>query len=362
MLAAATGYGTVFGRLSAGVEFSCSIDNQNVGYCFGNNFDGQLGQNNLKRYSSPAVILGGHKWAQISAGDWHTCGMTTENDAYCWGFNGDGRCGIGNTKTPIMTPAKVKGNYKWKMISAGYFYSCGVRTDGAVFCWGKNNYGRLGNGQLNGNETVPVRVGKETDWVQVFAGGDHTCALKTDKSVWCWGNNEEGQLGSGKTPKELPVSAVPVKVKGSYKYLSNSSKFACGILTNGEGVCWGSNAQGNLGSGKNVSYAINPTKIKSSGLWRQLTAGQFVGCGIKSDNSGWCWGAGNLTPTKVNGSPWITMTAGDWNALGVVQNGTGFAWWENEWGEGGVGYTGFLKKPTPMVGGTKWGPPPMVGK
>lgn len=354
---AASGYGTVFGRFSAGVEFSCALDTAGKGYCFGNNFDGQLGTGNLKRYSSPEPVLGDYTWAQISAGDWHSCGMTVDQDAYCWGYNADGRCGLGNTKSPILKPELVKGNYKWKFISAGYFYSCGVRRDGALFCWGKNNYGRLGNGKVGGNYTTPQRVGKDVDWVNVLAGGDHTCALKADKSVWCFGNNEEGQLGVGKTPKELPISAVPVKVQGTYKYLSNSSKFACAIKTDGTGVCWGSNAWGNLGIGKNGSYAIKPTKIKSSGLWRQLSCGQFVGCGIKSDNTGWCWGAGYLTPLKFKPDGWITMTAGDWNGSGVNANGTAYSWWENEWGEGGVGYTGYLKKPTEVVGGTKWAPP-----
>jgi alpha-tubulin suppressor-like RCC1 family protein len=329
----------------------------------GNNFDGQLGSGNLKRYSSPNPIVGDLRWAQISSGDWHSCGMTETNDAYCWGYNGDGRCGIGSKKTPILTPTPVAGNYKWKMISAGYFYSCGVRRDGAAFCWGKDNYGRIGSGVIDrSNYTTPHRVGTDTDWVQVFAGGDHTCGLKTDKTVWCWGNNEDGQLGVGKSPKDLPASATPIKVKGTYKYLSNSSKFACAIQTDGVGVCWGSNAWGNLGTGKNGSYAISPVKIKSGGLWRQVVAGQFVGCGIKSDNTGWCWGAGYLSPIKFKPDGWISITAGDWSASGVNANGTAYSWWENEWGEGGVGKPGYLKTPTEVVGGAKWGPPAMNGK
>jgi hypothetical protein len=93
-----------------------------------------------------------------------------------------------------------------------------------------------------------------------------------------------------------------------------------------------------------------------------VSAGQFVGCGIKSDNTGYCWGAGYLTPLKFKPDGWVTMTAGDWNGSGVNANGTAYSWWENEWGEGGVGYTGYLKKPTEVVGGTKWAPPSAIGK
>lgn len=236
-----------------------------------------------------------------------------------------------------------------------------MRKDGALFCWGKNNYGRIGNGQLEGNYTAPVRIGSDKDWVEVQAGGDHTCGRKTDRTLWCWGNNEDGQLGLDKTKKELPYSAVPVKLPGLYKYLSSNSKYSCAIKPDGNLFCWGSNVQGQLGIGKKVNYTTKPTKVQGAGIWRQVSTGQFVTCGIKSDNKGYCWGAGLYSPTEIKeGERWISMAAGDWNGLGVTIAGSAYAWWENEWGEGGVGKTGYLKEPTEVIGGPIWGPPGSV--
>ena len=331
------------------------VDNSNVGYCCGNNFDGQLGQGNFKRYNVPTPLLGNITWRTISAGDWHACGLALNGDAYCWGYNEDGRCGIGSTKSPLTKPTKVAGGFKWKQISAGYFYSCGVREDGAAFCFGKNNYGRLGDGQVVGNTSSPVQVGKDKDWVEMLAGGDHTCGRKKDRTVWCFGSNNEGQLA--RPPEKLLFSTKPIKVPGTYKFLTSNSKYACGIKPSGEGMCWGSNVWGQLGLNKKVNQTYVPSKIASPGTWRQLAAGQFVTCGIKSDNTGHCWGAGYLAPIRFKPDGWVTMVAGDWNGAGVFANGSAAAWWENEWGEGGVGRVGYLKEPTPVVGGSVWGPP-----
>ncbi|KAH7624648.1 putative Ultraviolet-B receptor UVR8 [Nannochloris sp. 'desiccata'] len=348
----------VYGRMSAGVEFSCALDNKNKAYCFGNNFSGQIGVGDFKKYDTPQLVKGGHTWKMIGAGDWHTCGLTTAGDAYCWGYNTDGRCGSGNFRHPITTPNKVVGGYKYKWISTGYWYTCAIRNDGAMYCWGKEKYGRMGQISAEKNYTSPVRVGKDNDWAEVYAGGDHTCAMKTDRTVWCFGNNEKGSLGVGKTYRELKTSAKPLKVAGKYRSLSSNSRYACGVTITGKGVCWGSNLWKMLGTGS-AADANKPTPVAGGGTWLQISAGQFVTTGIKSGNVGYYWGKNYATPQKFKGpsGPYITLSSGDWNALGVVANGTGYAWAENEHGEGGVGYIGYLQKPTRIVGGAIWGPP-----
>ena len=176
--------------------------------------------------------------------------------------------------------------------------------------------------------------------------------------MWCFGNNDDGQLGVGKTKKELPYSAVPVQVPGLYKYLASNSKYSCAIKPDGNLFCWGSNVQGQLGIGKKSDSVNKPTKVQGAGIWRQVSTGQFVTCGIKSDNKGYCWGAGLVAPVEMKeGERWISMTAGDWNGLGVTVSGTAYAWGENEWGEAGVGKIGKLDQPTEVVGGPIWGPP-----
>ena len=329
----------------------------------GHNPDGQLGLGDKKNRIVPTKIPG-IKWKTIGAADWANCGLALNGTGYCWGYNADGRAGTGNFKTPLLTPQKVKAAWSWKFLTPGYFYACGIRggdsLDGALYCWGKNNHGRLGNGKFTGNENLPVRVGNKTDWVSVYPGGDHTCAMRKDNSVWCFGNNEDGQLGVGKTRKELPYSTTPVKVVGGpWKSFSSNSKFTCLINMKDEGMCFGSNEWGQLGVGTKGDYYTKPTKIKASGTWKQLSCGQFATCGIKGDSTAWCWGTGFTKPLqfKAGNNKFITVVAGDWSAGGVTSDGKAYALWENEWGEGGVNSTKYLEKFTPMVGGGKWGPP-----
>jgi len=338
---------TVFGLISCGVEHTCGIK-QGQALCWGLNEDGEMGDGTLKSKYVPTPVKGGGTWLQISAGDWHSCGLKSDRTAWCWGYNGDGRAGTGGKKDTLSQPTPVKTGGTWKMIDSGFFMSCGVKTNGYAYCWGKNNYGRLGTGKSS-NASVPTRVDGGGEWAEAFAGGDHSCGRKMNGDGYCWGSNDQGQLGVGKSPA---YSLSPVQVPGKWKSVIANGKISCGIKINGNGYCWGSNKEGQLGTGK-TAEEFTPKRIIGGGKWAQLSPGQFLTCGIKTDNSGWCWGTGYTKPLKIAGS-WAEISAGDWNACGIRTDGTAWCWWENSNGEGGVGKIGYLKQPTQIVDGTGW--------
>ena len=137
---------------------------------------------------------------QISAGSMHTCALDRNGDVWCWGYNYTGQLGTGNNESTTV-PVRVSGLPRPAVaIGLGDYHTCAVLEDGSVWCWGANYWGELGNGK-NGwesNSNVPVKVlGLPARAHIVVEGYEHTCALLEDGSVWCWGGNQAGELGIG---------------------------------------------------------------------------------------------------------------------------------------------------------------------
>src|SRR6185437_15867155 len=146
-------------------------------------------------------------------------------------------------------------------ILAGFDHSCGLRTDGAAFCWGNNDVGQLGDKSLTSRLT-PVPVFGGFVFKQLVAGAFHTCGLTTAGQAYCWGLGEDGQLGSG---RQLPTSAVPVAVAGGYEFasLGSGSYHTCGLTTAGKAYCWGWNDYGQLGTGT-FSSELEPVAVQTT--------------------------------------------------------------------------------------------------
>lgn len=227
--------------------------------------------------------------AAISAGDQHTCIMTTAGGMKCWGSNSSGQLGNGSTTqvlTPMDVPSLVSGV---SAISAGQQHTCAVTVGGGVKCWGKNQFGRLGDGSSI-DRLVPTDVtGIASGAAAVSAGGNHSCALMVDASVKCWGDNAYGQLGDGTITQRL----APVDVSG----LANVSEIRTGrdyhtcSLTQGGGMkCWGGNFSGQLGDGtttRRYSPIDVPTltsSVAAIGLNNNHT------CAVTADSGLKCWG------------------------------------------------------------------------
>ena len=175
-------------------------------------------------------------------------------------------------------------------------YTCGVQTNKTLWCWGDNQHGGLGNGTQN-NGTAPVEV-VGMDWVSVATGGWHTCGIKADHSLWCWGWNADGELGNGTTQD----SASPVQIGGS-TWASVAAgagidgEHTCAVKLDGSLWCWGANALGQLGVGSTTSSAT-PVQVGSA-TWTNVSGGAAHTCGVQGDGTLWCWG--DLSLCKYRG-------------------------------------------------------------
>lgn len=265
---------------------------------WGLNTSGQLGINtSTGSRSTPVTILNSvHNWKQVSAANSNVIAIKTDGSLWTWGNNQFGQLGINNTinrSTPVTT---IIGGFDWEVCSAGRERSIAIKTDGSLWTWGNNPDGRLGiNRPVGANVLTPTLIfGGESGWKHVSAGSRHTAAIKTDGSLWTWGYNYNGELGIGDvgtgavTNRSTPVTTM---VGGNdWKQVSCGEASTAAIKTNGSLWTWGSNAYGELGLGDNISRNTPSTSLNATSDWLKVSAGRLSMSAIKFDGSLWSWG------------------------------------------------------------------------
>ncbi len=212
-------------------------------------------------------------------------------------------------------------------LTAGDRHACTVRG-GPLWCWGANDDGQVGVTDA-GLVLSPVQVGSERNWLTVSGGEVHTCGLRQGGSVWCWGGNGAGQLGQGDTssrhspsPVSLPAAAVQVQSKSS---------FSCALLDDASLWCWGTNYEGQLGLADRFPGVdqLSPVRVSSDAGWKTFSTGQGHACGIRLDGSMWCWGRNTeaMSGQKVDGgiqfrAPRRVGPESDWTQVDANQEYT----------------------------------------
>ncbi|MGI5182399.1 RCC1 domain-containing protein [Dactylosporangium sp. CA-152071] len=259
------GPATTWDRVTAGEYYGCATRTDTTLWCWGDNSQGNLGigsttqQNNPAQITSPAAT----GWASVSAGDNFTCATRIDTTLYCFGRNSDGQVGIGSTVSPQTTPVQVTSpsTTGWTAVSLGYRHACAIRTDQTLYCWGDGHAGRLGLGNGNGNgQPQPTQVPGSTWWA-VSLGADHSCAIKTDGSLWCWGSGSSGQLGAGTTADQSAPASVGSAT--TWRTVSGGVRHTCAVQSVGTVWCWGSNALGQLGLGSGITTQTTPAQVNA---------------------------------------------------------------------------------------------------
>ena len=312
------GLGSGTAMLDGGAYHTCAVTNGGAVWCWGYNYDGELGDATTTDRATPVAVSGlGTGVAAVNAGGYHTCALTGAGAVWCWGYNLSGQLGDGTT-TDRATPVAVSSlGSGVAAVAAGGYHTCALTGAGAVWCWGGNYYGELGDGTTTSRRDTPVAVSGLASGVGgITAGNYHTCAVSGTGAVWCWGWNDVGQLGEGVAVWSTTPVAVSALASGAAGGISSGGTHTCALSSTGAVSCWGSNGSGQLGDG---TYTTRPTPAAVNGLGSgvvAVAAGGYHTCALTNAGAVWCWGS-SLSGQVGDG------TTGTYRLLPVAVTGLG---------------------------------------
>ena len=258
-------------------------------FLWGCNGQGRLGDYTTIDRSSPVSVAGGFTdWKQVSAGWCHSIGIRTNGTAWGWGDNGNGKLGDDTTINRSSPVSVVGGFTDWCQVGAGAAHSLGVKYDGTLWAWGCNVVGQLGD-NTSTNRSSPVSVvGGFTDWCQVSAGGQ-SLGVRTNGTAWAWGCNVCGRLGDNTTIHR----SSPISIVGGFTdwcQLSAGQEHSLGVRTNGTIWGWGDNGQGRLGDNTAIARSSPVSVVGGFTDWCQVSAGAYRSLGVRTNGTAWAWG------------------------------------------------------------------------
>ncbi len=345
---------------------------------FDYNNDGQVNQTEILYYPSHVGEIC-QKLKKIVVNEQSTCAISRTGKIYCWGSGLYGQLGNGAPFQLLPMEIDVSSlgiTNNFKEISAGLYYYCAIHDSGKIYCWGQNDEGVMGNGNNSTDYATPVEVnmagtGFTNDFKSLAAGLDiqwngtgHACAIHSTGQLFCWGNNDNGKLGTG----NMVDSATPILVNNSQFSspeiidVSAGHHHTCAIDSNEKLYCWGGNSFGALGNGNAADQSL-PVEVNVSSLgltnnFKKVSAGASHTCALHTNNKAYCWGIGmfgmlgngfdtnQLTPAEVGFSQAgfantiKDISAGIDSTCAIDINNKGFCWGNNEWGQLGIGFMG----------------------
>ncbi len=283
---------------------------------------------------------------EIAVGGAHACGLTQADAAVCWGNNAAGQLGDASVGATSAAPTLVAHATGFASLVAGSDFSCGLTQSGSAVCWGLNNKGQLGAGRTAGAPT-PAAVAGDRTFTALAAGARHACGVVSDGSVWCWGDNNAGQLGDGSTRG----ANAPRRVRGDvrFKTVAAGSDHTCGLSQAGQAFCWGDGFSGQIGRGARESQP-EPVPTETEARFTTLAAGGSHSCALTLTGRAYCWGANvageigdgskseRSRPVAVSGARAYTrIAAGNEHTCAVTGGGDAYCWGRNRDGQLGDG-------------------------
>lgn len=371
--------------------FTVALKTDGTLWGFGNNTFGQLGLGNTTALSSPVQVGTLTNWKQVSAARSYTAAIKTDNTLWTWGSNTIGVLGGLAAGTGIATdrssPVQIGTAYSWKQVSAGggsgSQYMMAVQNNGTLWAiGGYNNSGQFGDGSTT-TRSSPVQIGALTQWRQVSAGQAHTMAIQTDGTLWGWGDNTNGELGTPTYYWTAVSSPIQVGSLSTWSTVSPSGGYGIYAIKNdGTLWVWGSqqSAQNSLGLGTTTAITYSsPVQVGSLTNWSKISSSTTGAMAVKTDGTLWGWGnnargqIGNgstvftSSPVQVGTlSTWASVACKNTGAFSpgstaaIKTDGTLWVWGANESGQHGRGNTTRQSSPVQVGSLTNWAQVDMV--
>ena len=390
-------------QVAVGEGHACARKQDGSLWCWGGNNRGQLGDGTSSHQEEPVQVAGLAGASDVTVSSGFTCAIQSDAALRCWGANEYGQLGTGTNGTQTTPQAVASLQQGVAQLAAGYFSFCARKTDGSVWCWGRDTTALLANGspvyrpdpveisaldhsvtQVAAGEAgmvcaltsdggvwcwgqisnaqgyfdaqpAPGRIADlPPDIVEIAVGWGHACALAGAGTLWCWGRDDDGELGDGSTAlfgtDPLQVTALGHAVAHVVAEGANT----CAVLNDGTLWCWGANDVGQLGNGTTDDSAV-PVAVTALGTKVRQVSLSTTGhtCACLDDGSAWCWGSNDrgelgdgsqtasLFPEQVQGlGSVVEISAGASDTCARTADGVLWCWGRNSVGQLGVGRAG----------------------
>jgi alpha-tubulin suppressor-like RCC1 family protein len=322
-----TTFGIVSGHsdlveIAGGREHVLALDLSGGVWAWGDNAKGQIGVGDKVDRLRPTAVTSIASAAAVAVGHYHSMALLPDGTVRAWGFNASGQLGDGTTVLRTR-PVTVSGLGSVHVVRGGRDMSMALTSDGSVWVWGLGSSGQLGNG-TTGSSTTPRKVNSLSSGVLAIAAGrDHCLAIKSDGTVWAWGNNTAGEVGDGSTVNR--TTPVNVSLPGPAVQVEAGAEHSVALLADGSVYCWGKGSRGALGTG-GTARKLTPTKV-GGGLpsIAQIGVGRDHTLTISGSGELWVWGfddSGQLGDGKTTNqlSPERVMIAGNPLQVGGGRN------------------------------------------
>lgn len=331
---------------AAGYSHTVGVRTDGTLWIWGANDQGQLGNSTPASVNIPTKMGTASDWKTVAAGWAHTVALKTDGSLWAWGYGGLGQIGNGSFTTNFNAPQQIGTLKNWQTIVAGHGHTVALKTDGTLWAWGNNFSGQLGNGSTL-DKNIPTQVGTDNNWQNVAAGMLHTVALKKDGTLWTWGKNTLGALGDGTTTN----SRVPKQIgtATNWKTIAAGSDHTIAIKTDGSLWIWGDNTYGALGDGTTITKNV-PTQIGTSTDWKTVNGGVKYTIAVKTDGSLWAWGynadgefgngtkINSLIPVQIGTEKnWQMIDGGSIHTIAMKTDESLWVWGGNSLGQLGDG-------------------------
>jgi alpha-tubulin suppressor-like RCC1 family protein len=280
---------TEWKQISSGIYHNLAIKKDGTLWGWGRNYDGMLADGtDTTRYS--AIHIGiAENWDYVSAGYQHNLAIKNDGTLWAWGSNVFGQLGDGTTKAQ-KKPIQIGIETNWTKVCSANEFSIAIKNDGTIWAWGKNAECLLGIGDTNSvYKKSPMQISQDNDWKDVFSSYNHSFAIKKNGTLWAWGINVSGELGIGDT--NINRRSTPVQIsKGTFW-----TKVSCGeshtiaLKSDSTIWTWGDNRFGQLGDGSQIKRS-EPVQIGTENNWINISCGAAHNFAMKKDSTIWGWG------------------------------------------------------------------------
>jgi alpha-tubulin suppressor-like RCC1 family protein len=279
----------VWRQVAAGLYHVCALSTNGAVACWGANSSYELGRV-AAGTATPMDVSG--SYLMLSTGLSTSCAESSGHNIYCWGDNSTGQLGDGTTIARALGAATQYDTRSWRDLSVGAFHTCSIDFDGKLTCWGRNDYGQLGRGDVSGLQLTPYLVPSIGRWIAVSVGYLATCAIAESATIgggtlWCWGDNSSGQLGLGTMSPTPMVIPMPVGSDETWADVATGLTHTCAVRLDGTLWCWGTSTWGATGVGPAVAV---PARVGDATDWRSVSTKLDTTCATRANDTTWCTG------------------------------------------------------------------------